>query len=87
IYMAVRQLLPISRLLLEHGRSADEPVALVSNATLPHQSHLVMTLGTVEQTLATHEIPTPAIAVVGPVADYAEILGWYSEKLRSNPIG
>ena len=87
IYMAVRQLLPISRLLLKHGRNADEPVALVSNATMPHQSHLVMTLGTVEETLSNQDIPTPAIAVVGPVADYAEILGWYNDDMRNNHIG
>jgi len=87
IYMAVRQLLPISRLLLANGRNGDEPVALVSNATLPNQSHLLMTLDTVEETLAAHDVPTPAIAVVGPVADYTDMLGWYNEEMRSNPHG
>ena len=87
IYMAVRQLLPISRLLIDHGRNSNEPVALVSNATMAHQSHLLMTLGTVEEKLANNNVPTPAIAVIGPVADYAEILGWYDDNLRSNPIG
>ncbi len=87
IYMAVRQLLPISRFLLAHGRTEEEPVALVSNATMPNQSQLLMTLGTVEETLTAHEVPTPAIAIIGPVVNFAEILGWYDGPLRSNPIG
>lgn len=87
MYMALKHLPAITDKLQAAGRKADDKVAIVSNASLPGQSILSSTLGQISDVIATSEIPTPAIIVLGPVTDFAEILGWYRGDLRENDLG
>jgi hypothetical protein len=37
--------------------------------------------------VAENEIATPAIVVLGEVAEWRTVLDWYRGELRENPIG
>jgi len=75
-YAGPRQLPAILSALRTHGRSDDEPVALIFNGTLPDQQTIVGTLGSLaKETLPVHA--RPAIVVVGRVAALREHLRWF----------
>lgn len=65
-YMGVRRLPEIARNLLGHGMSADMPLALVSEATLPTQKVVVGTLNDAEK-LAGGLVGQPALVIIGEV--------------------
>ena len=87
MYMAMKNLPAIREKLLAGGRPPSDPVAIVSNASLPHQHVARTTLGEAADFIEANDLPTPAIVVVGAVGGYAEILDWYAGHLRENPIG
>src|SRR5262245_61661450 len=87
MYMAVKHLAEIADALMAGGRDADDPVTIVSNATLPQQSVAETSLREVKTFLAENELPTPAIVVLGQVAEWRSVLDWYQGELRENPIG
>jgi len=87
MYMAVRHMSEIARALIAGGRAPSDNVVFVSNATLPHQTVLSTTLADVDEFLAGHTPVTPAVVVVGKVERWRDILDWYHEALRENPIG
>lgn len=72
--MAITNRKKIAYQLLNYGRSADEPVAFIENATLPNQKIIRATLIKV----ATEEVPvkTPALMVIGDVVNLD--LSWFS---------
>ncbi len=74
-YMAIKHLEKISDTLIANGRSPHESVAVISNATLPSEQLVKSTLSNVAQDVRRSGIEPPAIVVVGPVVNYADILG------------
>jgi uroporphyrin-III C-methyltransferase len=87
MYMAVKHMGEIARALIAGGRSPGDDVVFVSNATLPQQTVLTTTLADIDGFLAATTPVTPAIVVVGKVERWRDILDWYREGLRENPIG
>ncbi len=87
MYMAVKNLTHIAERLTAHGRDQDDPVAVVSNASLPGQTVVETTLGAILDKATTEHLPTPAIVVVGRVTGFRRLLDWYSETLRENRLG
>jgi uroporphyrin-III C-methyltransferase len=87
MYMAIKHLDEISQTLIEGGRTATDPVTIISNATLPHQQVAATTLKDAGDFIAKNNPPTPAIVVVGHASDWRELLDWYAPALRENPIG
>ncbi len=87
MYMAVKNLDGIAAKLLEAGRAGDDPVAIVSNASLPGQSVYETTLGDAGRIATEENLPTPAIVVVGHVVGFRDMLDWYGEALRENRLG
>jgi len=86
MFMALKHLGSIAEKLMAAGRSESDPLAIVSNATLPEQSVIKATLG--EASALAHEnLPTPAIVVCGPVVDLGETLNWYGAAERENRLG
>ena len=79
MYMAVKHLGSIAEKLIAAGRSKDDKLAIVSNASRPNQSVVMATLAQAETLAGDTSIPTPAIVVLGPVNDYREILNWNSD--------
>ncbi len=87
MYMAVKNLGEIAQTLIKGGRAPDDPVTIISNASLPHQQVQATTLVQAGTFVAKNNPPTPAIVVVGHAADWREMLDWYSPVLRENAIG
>lgn len=87
LFMGVKHLPDIAAKLLEAGRDPDDRIAVVSNATLPHQSVMECCLSEIGDKCAKAEIPTPAIVVIGPVSQYRNRLDWYAPVLRENGFG
>ncbi len=82
MYMAVKHLGEIAGALMRRrARRADDPVTIVSNATLPQQLVQTTTLGAAsDDFLGADEPPTPAIVVVGHAADWRDMLDWYRRR-------
>lgn len=67
LLMAVHNLPQIATALLEGGRPADTPVAVVAEGTMPGERTVRSTLGTVTEDLERAQVRPPAIVVVGHV--------------------
>ncbi len=76
LYMALSHLDRIADLLISNGRRADEPMALVRNATLKDQQVLETTLGTASADVAAANFKAPAIIVIGEVVRLRSGLDW-----------
>jgi uroporphyrin-III C-methyltransferase len=87
MYMAVKNLGEIAAALMAGGRPANEPVAIVSHASLPHQQVAMTTLAKAGDYVRAFAPPTPAIVVAGHASDWRDIIDWYSPVLRENKIG
>jgi uroporphyrin-III C-methyltransferase len=87
MYMAVKNLGEIASILCANGRPADDPVAIVSNASLPHQTVAITSLAKAGEFVLAHSPATPAIIVIGHASDWRDMLDWYGPALRENQIG
>jgi uroporphyrin-III C-methyltransferase len=87
MFMAVKNLGSISRRLIAAGRDPDDDLFAISNATLPGQSILQMTLADAAMTAGSDPIETPAIFVIGPVADFHEHLDWFVGEWKAHDFG
>ena len=76
IYMGMRHLDRIARALRDAGRAADEPVAVVRNASLPDQQVLETTLERAAEDAARAGIGAPAIICIGRGALLRQALDW-----------
>ena len=65
----------ISKRLMAAGRTANEPVALISRATTPHQEVVTTTLGRCVEELRESGLKPPMLIVVGPTVRYYEKFG------------
>ena len=87
LYMALKNFADISSKLISYGRDGNDRVAIVSDATLPHQKITETTLYEAASTLDTAPIPKPAIIVIGAVGEMQHALDWYVDRARENQIG
>ena len=62
--------------LIRNGRSPEEPVAVITKASLPGQSVLETKLGTCAQDVIENGIKPPAMIVVGEVVSLRDFLKW-----------
>jgi len=72
IYMGLKRIGAIAQILIEAGRQADTPVAIVTDASLPTQAVLQTTLGRVRDDLAACPMPPPALICIGDTVDILE---------------
>ncbi|MBE0477032.1 MAG: uroporphyrinogen-III C-methyltransferase [Coriobacteriia bacterium] len=79
-FMGIKNLPEISSRLIEHGRPADTPVALVRWGTTPRQEVLTGTLADIAAKSAEAGFKAPAITVVGEVVRLREKLRWFEDK-------
>ena len=83
--MAIKHLDSIVSSLLAAGRQHDEPMAIVSNASLPNQFVLETSLGSCMRDSNNSGVRAPSIVVIGPVVNFRSMLNWLSEVPK--PIG
>ena len=68
VYMGVARLGDIRSQLLAAGMSARMPVAMIENASLPHQRECRSSLGQMHDAALAFELKSPAVLVIGEVA-------------------
>lgn len=77
-YMGLHSLARLTEGLVEAGRSAETPIAIVSNASMPNQQVLTGTLATITELQEQHQLPTPALLIMGEVVALHHDLAWYN---------
>ncbi|WP_425420021.1 uroporphyrinogen-III C-methyltransferase [Oricola indica] len=92
MYMAMKHIGTISARLIAEGRSPEEPMAFVCNATTAQQQVLETTLARAEADVAGAGLSPPAIVVVGEVVRMRAALDWLGalndgRVLQSDPLG
>lgn len=75
VYMGFRLMGVIAEKLLEAGRPAGEPVAVVANATTARQQVVRTTLAGLADGTELEGVEPPAIIVIGAVVELAPVLG------------
>ncbi|WP_435634133.1 uroporphyrinogen-III C-methyltransferase [Pseudomonas solani] len=71
VYMGVARLAAVREGLLAGGMAADMPVAMIENASLPHQRECRSTLAQMQADASDFQLKSPAILVIGEVAGEA----------------
>ncbi|WP_440056180.1 siroheme synthase CysG [Pseudoalteromonas sp. T1lg65] len=85
VYMGVIKSPHIQSQLLTHGRAPETPVAIVENGTRQNQRVVTTTLQRLADTIAEHDIRSPALLIIGEVAALHQQLAWFgtSEQVSS----
>ena len=78
--MGVENLKNIAAKLIENGRPADTPAALIRWGTHPEQRTLVTTLGNAYEDVVRTGMKPPAIFIVGEVVNLRDSLSWFETK-------
>ena len=78
LYMAIKNLPEICTKLIQAGRDKDEPVAVVSSATLPDMRVLETTLSRAATDVDEAGMGPPSIICIGRVALMRQCLDWMS---------
>ncbi len=73
--MGLHNLPKISKKLMEVGKDADYPVAVISKGTTKDQKVIVGTLENIVE--KAKDVPTPALIVVGRVVELRDQLKWF----------
>ncbi|HEU5183815.1 MAG TPA: uroporphyrinogen-III C-methyltransferase [Gemmatimonadaceae bacterium] len=80
LFMGVRTLPDIARQLIEGGRAADTPAAVIERATYPTQRVIVGTLSTIVDRAREANVTAPAITIVGDVVRLREQIAWFERR-------
>src|SRR5699024_7459000 len=75
-YMGMRALPRITQRLVEEGRAASEPAAVVERGTMTDQRVVSGTLADIADRVREAGVGSPAVTIVGPVAGLREKLMW-----------
>ncbi|MGE5652259.1 MAG: uroporphyrinogen-III C-methyltransferase [Bacillota bacterium] len=78
IYMGLGALPEISGKLIEYGRAATTPVAVVEQGTTRRQRVATGTLTTIAERVAEQKFKSPCLIIVGEVTELHEKLQWFS---------
>jgi len=68
VYMGVAKIEEVQRELLAGGLPANTPVAMIENASLPHQRECRSELAGMQQAAHAFQLKAPAVLVIGEVA-------------------
>jgi uroporphyrinogen III methyltransferase/synthase len=80
IFMGVRKLAGLMQLLMQHGRAADCPAAVIQSASTPSQRTVVGTVADIAAKAEAAQIGMPALTIVGAVVSLRERLRWFDLK-------
>ncbi len=80
IYMGIKNLPNITKKLMENGRSADTPVAVVRWASTPKQHSVEGTLETITDIVQEAGIKPPALIIVGEVVKLRKQIDWFEKR-------
>lgn len=72
VYMAVRRFPDLMNKLIEHGRAADTPVAIIEKGTTAEQRVFRGSLGQLTMLAEANRVEAPAILIIGEVASIGQ---------------
>jgi uroporphyrinogen III methyltransferase/synthase len=78
--MTVKNIAEVCKKLIENGRSAETPVAVVRWGTRADQTTLVGKLSNISEIVKERDIKPPAVMVVGDVVKLRDTLSWIEKK-------
>ena len=84
-YMGVGELPRVQHNLIENGRAAETPIALIENGSRPDQRVVRATLGDLASSARQHRLRSPALLIVGEVAALADHLNWFGPQPLTIP--
>lgn len=76
-YMGLVGLAGICQALIDHGRAADTPAALIQQGTTQNQRVFTGTLASLPQLVAEQEVHAPTLVIVGEVVTLRDKLAWF----------
>jgi uroporphyrinogen III methyltransferase/synthase len=79
-YMGMGTLASTAKKLIESGKPADTPVAVIANATFPTQRVVRAPLERINETCEQQKIKPPAIVVIGEAAASDTKFDWFTKK-------
>ncbi|WP_018152278.1 siroheme synthase CysG [Leeia oryzae] len=79
VYMGVGQAKEICQQLIQHGRAAETPVAIVEQATTAQQRVVVGTLSTLPDKIIEAGVKSPALIIIGEVVKLHAKLAWHTK--------
>ncbi len=82
-YMGLTNLQVLSEKLIEHGREASTPVAIIANGTRLEQQVLTGTLSDIVDLQRQEQLPSPSMIIVGEVVQLSEKLAWFKKDVAS----
>jgi len=77
IYMGLVGLKTICESLIQHGASADLPIALIQQGTTHTQRVITATLSSIHQTIEQENIHPPTLFIIGTVVTLHNTLKWF----------
>jgi uroporphyrinogen III methyltransferase/synthase len=77
IFMGLRKLRGLMKLLVDNGRPPDTPACVIQSASLPSQRTVVGTVSTIADLAEKAELGMPSLTIVGPVVSLREELRWF----------
>ena len=80
IYMGLERLAELSRLLLDHGRNPDCPVAVIFAGTTGRQRTIFAPLRHIARRVAADAPDETALIVVGEVVKLRDAIRWFNER-------
>jgi len=80
ILMGMQNIAEIIAKVIEHGRSADTPVAVISEGTRSQQKTIVGTLRGIVSLIKRAALMPPAVIVVGEVVKLRESICWFENR-------
>lgn len=81
--MSISNLNYITKELIDGGKSPDTPVAVIQNGTTNRQRQIYGRLDNIYDLVKKNNITSPAITVVGKVAELGKKLAWFDQKILS----
>ena len=76
-YMAARNIFDLAELLLRYHKKNYTPLAVVEQATTPHQQVSISTIGNCAVDFAGKKFSSPSMVIVGEVVSLYEQFKWY----------
>lgn len=77
-YMGLLGLPRICQALIDHGRDAQTPIALIQQGTTRNQKVFTGTLATITKIIESEKVKAPTLIIVGSVVTLHETLNWYN---------
>ncbi|WP_415892308.1 siroheme synthase CysG [Neptuniibacter sp. PT8_73] len=85
-YMGLHTLPQLAAKMIEHGKPASTPAAIISRGTSADQKVLTGTLETLPKLQEEAQLPAPALIIVGEVVELHENLSWFGEEVLAQNL-